>query len=480
MHLPSAKQPKKFPMKHFTPHATTSALLILSLIIVGCSTPATELPSADSSAPAHYRHAASKNGKRAAIKDNWWQAFGDSSLNSLMSQLRTENRDLRGGIKRIEQANALVQSTRSGRIPQVSSTISTSRDSLSGETPAGRGQASPAHTHTLPVSVNWELDLFGRIRKGEDAATADVQRLEEDYLALRLALETQAATAYFTLRALDSEIEIVKDGVKSHKSSLKLADDRRELGVVSELDVAQAQSLLATSEADLSALLRERSAQESALAVLAGKSATSFSLAPQGLTGRPPSLPAGIPSELARARPDIRSAEHALAAENARVGVAVAAFYPSISLSGKMGLQASDISHVFSSGAQFWGIGPSVYLPIFQGGKNKAELQRSKARYEEVLESYQQTILVSLAEVETALSAAKHYHNQVAAQNRVVSASAEARDIAKAQYEGGTVSYLNVLDAERTSLNGQRQQARLKGAEFINTVQLVRALGGRW
>lgn len=471
-------------MKNLIPYRGAGALLAMSLAVVGCSIPGVDLAKPDVSTPSNYRYPSSKNGKRAATNDQWWQAFGDSSLSTIMAQLRSGNRDLRGGIKRIEQANAMVHSVRSGRIPQVSSSASASRDSSSGEVDRGSSLGNPAsytaNNYSLPVAVNWELDLFGRIRKGEEAAKADVQALEEDYLALRLALETQAATTYFTLRALDSEIGIVREGVKSHQASLKLAGDRRELGVVSELDVAQAQALLATSEADLSALLRQRAAQESALAVLVGKPASSFSLSQRGLTGRPPSIPAGIPSELARARPDIRRVERTLAAENARVGVAVASFYPSISLTGRAGLQASDISDLFTNGAQFWGIGPSVYLPIFTGGKNKAELQRSKARYEEVLENYQQTVLQSLAEVETALSAAKHYHSQVAAQGRVVSASSQARDIAKAQYEGGTVSYLNVLDAERTFLNGERQQARLKGAEFINTVQLVRALGGRW
>ncbi|BDS08261.1 hypothetical protein NT6N_33010 [Oceaniferula spumae] len=471
-------------MKNLISYRGAGALLTLLLMVTGCSLPSTDLAKPDASVPSNYRYAPTKNGKRAAVSDKWWRSFGDSGLNSLMTQVRTGNRDLRGGMKRIEQARALVDSTRSGRIPRVSSSPTASRDKTSGEVVRGSSVGSQegyiSNNYTLPVSVDWELDLFGRIRRGEDAAKADAQAAEEDYLALRLSLETQTAAAYFSLRALDSEIGIVREGVKSRKSSLKLANDRKDLGVVSELDVAQAQALLATSEADLAALLRQRAAQVSAIAVLVGKPASSFSLAPRGLTGRPPSVPAGIPSELARARPDIRRAERRLAAENARVGVAVASFYPSISLSGRMGLQASDISDLFTKGAQFWGIGPSVYLPIFRGGQGRADLRRSKARYEEVLESYQQTVLESLAEVETALSAAKHYRSQVSAQNRVVTASAQARDIAKAQYEGGTVSYLSVLDAERTSLNGEREQARLKGAEFVNTVQLIRSLGGRW
>lgn len=453
---------------------------VISLVATGCTTtkvavgPNYRIPEAKT--PVGYRYANSKNGRKAASSEHWWKVFNDSGLNKLMAQVVEANHDLKAGLKRIEQSRALITKAGSVARPQVATAPSLSRARTSDETLA----TGTASTYTLPLTVDWEIDLFGRIRRSVEAANADAQAIEEDYKALQLALEAEAAQSYFALGALDREIEIVETGVQSRKASLKLANDRKELGAVSGLDVAQAQSLLATGEADLAGLRRLRAAREASLAVLAGKPVADFNMAPNPLTGKPAAVPTGLPSELLRARPDIRRAERTLAAENARVGVATAAFYPSLSLSGNLGVQAADIGRLFNGGAQFWGIGPDVYLPIFQGGRNKAELVRSKARYEEVLENYQQTVLESLAEVEIALSASKFYTSQQSALQRAVVASREARDIAKSQYEGGTASYLNVLDAERTALDAERQQAVLTGADFVNTVSLIRAIGGRW
>ncbi|YCM44615.1 efflux transporter outer membrane subunit [Verrucomicrobiaceae bacterium 227] len=454
---------------------TTAAVLVQ-----GCATnkmgigPDYQSPAPNT--PSEYRYASRKNGHQSASPEQWWKVFNDSGLNRLISQVGNRNHTLKAGLKRIGQSRALITKAGSAAFPQVATAPGFNRVRTSDET-IGSGTSS---NYKLPLSVDWEIDLFGRIRSSEEAATADAQAIEEDYAALQLSLEAEAAQSYFALGALDREISIVQEGVASRKASLKLAGDRKELGAVSGLDVAQAKSLLATGEADLAGLRRLRAAREASLAVLAGKPVTGFQLASRPLTGSPASVPAGLPSELLRARPDIRRAERTLAAENARVGVATAAFYPSLSLSGNLGVQADDIGRLFNNGARFWGIGADVYLPIFQGGRNKAELARSKARYEEVLEDYQQAVLESLAEVEIALSASKFYATQQAAQQRAVVASREARDIAKSQYEGGTANYLNVLDAERTALDAERQQAVLTGANFINTVGLIRALGGRW
>lgn len=465
--------------------SNSSALRLLlipafAVIAVGCTgtslTVGPDYQKPDAKTPANYRYAISKNGKKAASQESWWKVFNDSGLNRLMTQVGDGNHDLKAGMKRIEQSRALITRAGSAAQPQIATAPSLSRSRTSDETL----RTGTSSSYTLPMTVDWEIDLFGRIRRSVEAANAEAQAVEEDFQALQLALKAEAAQSYFALGALDREIQIVEEGVTSRKASLKLANDRKELGAVSALDVAQAQSLLATGEADLAGLKRLRAAREASLAVLAAKPVTEFKLASNPLNGKPASVPAGLPSELLRARPDIRRVERTLAAENARVGVATAAFYPSLSLSGNLGAQASDIGRLFNGGAQFWGIGPDVYLPIFQGGRNKAELARSKARYEEVLENYQQTVLEGIAEVEIALSASKFYTSQQAAQQRAVVASRQARDIAKSQYEGGTANYLNVLDAERTALDSERQQAALTGADFINTVSLIRAIGGRW
>ncbi len=458
--------------------APRAGLVVGVLLSAGCAAVGPDYQPPEAAVPADYRWDANKNGSPAAKREDWWRIFGDPGLNRLIAQVRGNNHDLRAGLKRYQQARALIGVERAGGLPQVSSSPGVSRQRISGESVNGRG--GTFNTFNLPASVDWEIDLFGRIRRSVEAAGADAQASGEDLNDLRLALETEAASRYFTLRALDEEIKIVQEGVKTRKNSLKLAQDRKDLGAVSELDVAQATTLLASSQADLQGLRRQRAAQESALAVLAGVPASVFRLKANPLSGEPPSVPAGLPSELVRARPDIRRVERNLAAKNARVGVATAAFYPAISLGGNGGLQASDIGNLFNSGARFWAISPQAYIPIFQGGRNEARLAQSKARYEEVLQNYQQTVLEALAEVETALSARNFYTGQSTALARASKSADRARDIANAQYEGGTSNYLNVLDAERTALNARRQQAVIRGEDYSNTVDLVRALGGRW
>ncbi|WP_411845209.1 efflux transporter outer membrane subunit [Roseibacillus persicicus] len=447
------------------------------LALVSCATVGPDYQQPEADLPDSYRWESSKNGRSSAQRDGWWQVFNDAQLNTLITQVRSNNHDLKAGLKRLEQARSVIGISRAAGLPQVWGAPGVSRQRTSGQVTGG---GSAFNTYSAPLTLDWEVDLFGRIRRQVEAAVSDVQGSEEDLNALLLSLETEAASRYFTLRALDEEIEIVSQGVKSRQDSLKLVKDRHELGAVSELDVAQASNLLASSEADLEGLKRERSAQEASLAVLTGRPATTFRVPSAPLRGTPPSVPGGVPSELLRARPDIRRAERALAAENARVGVAVAAFYPSLSLSGNLGLQSSDIENLFSKGARYWSISPQVYLPILQGGRNEAALAGAQARYEEVLENYQQTVLEALAEVETSLAARKFYLSQSAALDRAVVAAEKASEIANAQYEGGISNYLSVLDAERTSLDARRQQAVLRGVHFGNTITLIRSLGGRW
>ncbi|WP_221284972.1 efflux transporter outer membrane subunit [Haloferula luteola] len=433
-------------------------------------TPGTDLPSS-------YRFDSKKNGRSAAKRDEWWRVFNDSGLNRLITQVRASNHDLKAGLKRVEQARGAIRLAAADALPNIAASPAATRSRSSAEVPNG---GSTGNLFSAPLGAQWEIDLFGRIRRGVEAAGADAQASQEALDALRLSIEAEAASGYYNLRAIDREIDIVQEGVKSREGSLKLTQDRNELGAVSSLDVSQARALLATSKADLAALRRQRTAQEAALAVLAGQPASAFAIPHSPLSGKAPSIPAGLPAELLRARPDIRQAERQLVAENARIGVATAAFYPSISLSGNLGFQASDIENLFNHGARFWGIGPEVYVPIFQGGRNKANLGITQARYEEVVETYQQTILEALAEVEIRLSASHLLDTQTVAQREAVEASTEARDTATEQYDGGTASYLTVLDAERTALDAQRQQALLLGAEYTNTVNLIRALGGRW
>lgn len=416
------------------------------------------------------------------LRADGWATFGDPEVEALVRSVRESNRQLRAGLARLRQARALIGTARANGLPQIALEPSFQRAQTSDrlEVLPGVTAGRTVNTATLPFTLGWEIDLFGRIQRATEAASAEFEVAQADYDALLLLLEAEAVSTFLTIRALDLEQAVVEESVATQRSSAALVRRRFELGAVSDLDVARADSLLASSESDLIALQRARVSAQNALAVLVGRPASTFRIARAPLTGNAPLVPAGIPSELLLARPDLRRSERVLAAENARVGVATAAFYPSISLTGNLGQSATYSADLFDSEARFWAIRPEVYLPVFQGGRNRANLERAKARYEEALETYQDTVLVALSEVESALAAQRFFVEEVAAQQRAVEASLRARNVSLAQYEAGTIDYLDVLDAERTLLSARRTEARLRGTTFQNTVQLLRALGGPW
>jgi len=457
-----------------------AALLLAACTAVGPDFEAPETPLPDAYREAAGAPATPEGGSEA--RPDWWALFDDPELTELVGRVRANNHEARAGLARLEQARALLGVARADRLPQLAFEPSWSRAQSSDavEFLPGVTNGRTQSTTTVPVTLGWELDLFGRIRRATEAARADADAAAADLDALLLLLSTEAAESYLGIRALDREVEVVLRGVETRREGADLVRRRFELGATSELDVAQAEAQLAQAEADLAALERARAAAVHALAVLVGETASTFELEPAPLAGEPPVVPPGLPSELLRARPDVRRAERVLAAENARVGVATAAFYPSLSLTGNAGWQATDASDLFAPDARIWGIGPSVYLPLFQGGRNQANLARAKARYEEVVEAYQQSVLVALADVETALASRTLLEREAEAQQRAVDAAQRARELSTVRYDAGTVDYLTVLDAERTALDAERAAARLQGARFTNTVALLRALGGRW
>ena len=462
-----------------TPQFSVAAFAPI-LMIAGCSLPDPSGPDykePQSSLPSSYRFETTKNGRKAAKRDRWWTIFGDSGLNRLLGQVRGSNQELRGGLARVDQARATLRIAGAQTAPSISTSPSVNRNRTSGAALFGGNTFT---NFSIPLDASWEIDLFGRIRRNIEAAGADADASADALDALRLSLEAEAASGYFTLCALDREIDVVRDEVSGRESTLKLAEDRFELGAVSKLDVSQARSELAANKADLASLQRQRIAQESALAILAGQPASGFSIPHSPLKGKVPRIPNSLPSELLRARPDIRAAERRVAAANARIGVAQAAFYPSVTLNGQAGLSSNTTGDLFTKRAQFWSIGPDVYLPIFAGGELRANLALSKAQYEEVLADYQQTVLESLSEVENRLAATQLLSVEERAQSEAVTAARAARQTARDQYNGGIVDFLIVLDAERTTLTAERAQAVLSGSEFINTVNLITAIGGRW
>ncbi len=341
--------------------------------------------------------------------------------------------------------------------------------------------AAAATTHRLALDLAWELDLFGRVRRLNEGARAEFAAAGATYQATRLALSAEVASAWFTLGALDRERQIVESTVAVRRDALKLVHARYERGNAGELDVARAETELAATEADAAALARARSSAQNALAVLLGEPAPSFEISNSESTTLPlPPIPAGLPGDLLTRRPDLAAAERSLAAASARIGVAKAAFFPAIALTGAAGTASAEVSDLFQADSRLWSIGPSVYLPIFQGGRNRAGLDRARAAYDEAAAAYRQRVLVALAEVQDALSASHLLADQAAAQARAVASARRGAELSQKRYDAGFVSYFEVVDAQRTALEVERAETRLAGQVRLTRVALIKALGGGW
>lgn len=432
--------------------------------------------------PAAYRDAGLW--KAAAPADDsprgpWWELFGDPTLDRLETTALAANQDLRAAAARAEEAAAAAGLARSAAWPQVSATPSATRSRLSTTTDDPFPVAITTD-YTLPVFATWEIDVFGRVRRLNESARADAAAASALFESIRLSLAAGVASEYFTLRGLDRECLILRETVALRSRELQLVSAQRRSGAATELDVARAETELATAEADSSSVAARRESLQDGLAVLVGQDATSFSVPVSAEDIIPPAIPPGIPSQLLERRPDISAAERSLAAANARIGVAKAAFFPAISLTGSAGYDTGETNRLFGPDSRIWSFGPSVYLPIFQGGRNKANLERSRAAYDESLAAYRQDVLVAFREVQEALAVQRLLSQQSEAQDRAVASAKRAAKLAQLRYTSGYVSYLDVVDAQRTELGNERASAQLF-AERLNTdVALIKALGGGW
>ena len=415
-----------------------------------------------------------------AISPDWWRAFKDPALNDLETRALAANQDLRAALARVQQARAAAGVARADYLPSLSVDPSVNRTRTS-RTVDNALPATPSTTYQLPLDLSWEIDLFGRVRRLNESTRAQLAAAGATFDAARLSLTAEVATTHFTFRALDRELSVVNATVALRRDELKLISSRLNSGTASDLDVARAETELATTEADAAALAIRRSATQDALAVLLGEAAPAFLTSFNSELGDViPAVPAGLPSALLNRRPDIVAAEHALAAANARIGVAKADFFPAISLTGSAGYASADINNLFKTDRRLWSIGPSLYLPIFQGGRNRANLANARAVFDENLAAYRQSVLVAFREVQDALTASRLLASQAAAQTRAVVSARHGADLAQKRYDAGYVSYLEVVDAQRTALEVERANARLAGQRWITEVDLIKALGGGW
>ncbi|MEW6157773.1 MAG: efflux transporter outer membrane subunit [Verrucomicrobiota bacterium] len=417
-------------------------------------------------------------------KGEWWTVFGDEHLNALERRATVFNQELRAAAARVEQARAVARVSRSELLPVLNADPVWRRERYSPNQVPSFGDIT-ANTFRAPLDLSYEIDLWGRVRRGFEGARAEAAAATAAFHSVLLLLQADVAQNYFALRALDSEIATVARTIDLRREQVQLVRSRFEGGIGNELDVARAETELATTETEAAGLERRRSELENALAILIGDHPSSFQLSRlESNTGSwraaLPEIPAGLPADLLERRPDVAEAERQLAAANARIGVAKAAFFPVLRLTGSGGFVSGELDNLFNWDSRVWSIGPSISLPIFAGGRNRANYRRAQSAFEEAVAKYRHRVLVAFGEVENHLAALHFLSIEAAAQDRAVANARRAADLAQDRYRAGIVSYLEVVDASRAALQTERRRTQLIAERLVASVQLIKALGGGW
>ncbi len=420
----------------------------------------------------------------AIARGQWWTIFDDAKLDELQADAARANQTLKAGLARLAQARAAAGSAESQRFPQFEAGAGATRlraSPVSLGLPAGT-DVPPQTLWRAQLSASYEVDLFGRVANEVAAARADVAQTEGLYKSLLLAIQADVAQTYLALRGFDAEIALLADTVRLREEALALVERRFKVGEIAELDVARAKTELATTRAERVALTRRRAELEHALAVLVGKTPAELNLPSQPLAFKPIAIPPGVPSELLERRPDIAAAERAMAAANARIGIARAAWFPRLTLTGLFGLEAANTGDLVRASSRTWALGPlagtALAMTLFDGGRRAANEQGARGAFDETAADYQQTVLGALREVEDSLSGLHILAQQAAAQ--ALESAQRAAALSTARYRAGYVNYLEVIDAERQVLANQRTATQVERERALATVALVRALGGGW
>jgi NodT family efflux transporter outer membrane factor (OMF) lipoprotein len=333
---------------------------------------------------------------------------------------------------------------------------------------------------SIPFSLSYEVDLFGRVRRSVEASNATLQGTAADLQNVQLVLTSELAADYYTLRELDAELVVLSESVALETRGLELVENRHRGGVASGLEVAQQATLLDSTKTQFTLVRQQRDQFEHAIAVLTGTSASGFSIPAKPLTATAPVVPVGVPSDLLERRPDIATAERTMAFQNAQVGIATAGFYPRIILAGGGGYQSRDIGSLLNAPSAVWAFGTDIFQPIFNGGRNRANLAAQRAAYDESVANYRQNVLVAFQQVEDALSGLSTLSAASATQKAAVNDAQRALTIANNRYVGGVTTYLDVITAQSALLENQRLATQLLGQQMVTSVLLVKALGGGW
>ncbi len=456
------------------------ALATLTLALAGCAALGPDYQRPAATLPGAYSEAGRAEAP-APVERDWWKLFKDPVLDDLMAKALGANLDLQAAVARVEEAEAAAREAGAALTPSVDLDAGASR-SRSSTKAAVYNAAMPVYrtSHTLGLSTAFELDFWGRLRRTKEAARAQALASHHARDTVQLSLAGLVANGYLALRALDAELAVSRESLASRESTLKIVGSRVEAGLASPLDLRQAEGALAAVQAQIAALRQQRAVTEHQLALLTATPDLKIAAGDLRQLPLPPVPPAGLPSSLLESRPDLRQAEEELVANNARIGVAKAALYPTISLTGSLGAESKQLSDLFSGGARTWTLGLGLMQPLFDAGANEARVDQASARQRQSVAAYQKAVQTAFKEVNDALVGLRENGEAETAQEARVAAADQALKLAKDRYEAGYSGYLEVLDAQRTVNDARQAAITTRESRLAAAVDLFKALGGGW
>ncbi|WP_034350086.1 efflux transporter outer membrane subunit [Herbaspirillum sp. GW103] len=469
------------------------AVLAASLALAACSVgPDYVRPQMDTG-PAVFKEG--QHWKPAQPRDlmadgKWWEMFGDPQLNALADQVDISNQNLALAEANFRSAVALVQSSRSAYAPTLSASAGASRGrsgsagsssaTSSGTSTSSSSSGSVRNAYTFSLTASWEADIWGKVRRDVESSQASAQASAADLAAARLSAQAQLAQNYLQLRVLDAQQQLLEDTVQAYQRSLQVTQNQYAAGLVAKSDVIQAQTQLKSAQASALDNGVTRAQVEHAIALLVGKTPAQFSLPRAPLTAVAPPVPQGVPSMLLERRPDVAAAERRVASANAKIGVAKAAYFPSLTLSASGGYQSSTFADWFTLPGRVWSLGPQLAQTIFDGGARAAATDQAIATYDGTVATYKQTVLTAFQEVEDNLAALRILEQEAAVQGEALQAARQAVTLVTNQYKAGTVSYVNVITAQATALSAELTSLSILNRRMAASVLLAKALGGGW
>ncbi|QHF03550.1 efflux transporter outer membrane subunit [Pseudomonas asturiensis] len=456
--------------------------LVLSACAVG---PDYQRP--EMAAPAQFK--AVQGWRQATPRDDahargaWWEVYGDTTLNALVERLNSSNQTVAQYEAQYRQAQALVRSSRAAFFPTLDLTTGKTRSSQgTGSSTSGSSNLNSGirETYNAQLGVSWEADVWGKLRRGLEADSASAQASLADLAAMQLSLQSELVQNYLQLRVIDEQKRLLEATVDAYQRSLTLTQNQYRAGISGRDAVAQAQTQLKGTQADLIDLVWQRAQFENAIAVLMGMAPADFNL--QATTSIPglPAIPPGLPSQLLERRPDIAAAERSVMAANANIGIAKAAYYPDLTLSLSGGYSSSTFSNWISLPNRFWSVGPQLALTLFDGGRRSAEVERTEAVYDQTVAQYRQTVLDGFREVENYLIQLKVYEEEASVRQEALASARESLRLTSNQYKAGLIGYLDVVNVQTTALSNERSVLNVLQSRLVASVQLIAALGGGW